>query len=107
MNPAEPINPAELLHRSYLAAVAAADPLKIVPSHLPQPVSGKTLVIGAGKAAASMAKAVEDHWPRDASLEGIVITRYAHGYSGSEALKRIRVIEAGHPHCRCGAEPRS
>ena len=95
------MNPSALLHRSYLAAVAAADPLKIVPPHLrphlPLPGSGKTLVIGAGKAAASMAKAVEHHWPQAASLDGIVITRYAHGYSGSEALKRIRVIEAGHP----------
>ncbi len=82
---------------SYAAAVAAADPLKIVPPHLPAPGKGKTLVIGAGKAAASMAKAVEDHWPADQALEGVVITRYAHGYSGAEALKRIRVIEAGHP----------
>jgi hydroxypyruvate reductase len=77
--------------------VAAADPLKIVPPHLPAPAKGKTLVIGAGKAAASMAKAVEDHWPADRPLEGLVITRYAHGYGGAEALKRIRVIEAGHP----------
>ena len=91
------MNPTALLHQSYLAAVAAADPLRIVPPHLPKPAKGKTLVIGAGKAAASMAKAVEDHWPAGASLEGLVITRYAHGYSGSEALKRIRVVEAGHP----------
>ena len=97
MNPPARMSPSELLLQSYLAAVAAADPLKIVPPHLPPPAKGKTLVIGAGKAAASMAKAVEDHWPQHASLEGIVITRYAHGYSGSEALKRIRVIEAGHP----------
>ncbi len=91
------LNPEALLRASYAAAVAAADPLKIVPLHLPQPGQGKTLVIGAGKAAASMAKAVEDHWPADRALEGLVITRYAHGYSGADALKRIRVIEAGHP----------
>jgi hydroxypyruvate reductase len=91
------INPADLLVQSFAAAVAAADPLKIVPPHLPAPAKGKTLVIGAGKAAASMAKAVEDHWPADRPLEGLVITRYAHGYGGAEALKRIRVIEAGHP----------
>ena len=91
------IPPADLLAQSFAAAVAAADPLKIVPPHLPAPAKGETLVIGAGKAAASMAKAVEDHWPADRPLQGLVITRYAHGYSGAEALKRIRVIEAGHP----------
>ena len=91
------LNPEALLLASYAAAVAAADPLKIVPPHLPQPGQGKTLVIGAGKAAASMAKAVEDNWPADRALEGLVITRYAHGYSGADALKRIRVVEAGHP----------
>jgi len=92
-----PFDPTALLLESYTAAVAAADPLKIVPPHLPVPGKGKTLVIGAGKAAASMAKAVEDHWPADQTLEGLVITRYAHGYSGADALKRIRVVEAGHP----------
>ncbi len=91
------MHPTALLQQSFMAAVAAADPRKIVPPHLPSPGKGMTLVIGAGKAAAAMAKAVEDHWPADASLEGVVITRYAHGYAGAEALKRIRVIEAGHP----------
>ncbi|MEO5861078.1 MAG: DUF4147 domain-containing protein, partial [Burkholderiales bacterium] len=86
----------ELLRESFRIAVAAADPLKIVPSYLPSRSSltqGKTLVIGAGKAAASMAKAVEDNWPSDAPLEGLVITRYGHGL----ATRKIRVIEAGHP----------
>jgi hydroxypyruvate reductase len=87
----------QLLEQSYAAAVAAADPLQIVPGHLPTPPRGRTLVVGAGKAGASMAKAVEQHWPADAPLEGLMITRYAHGYTGTEALKRIRVIEAGHP----------
>jgi len=50
-------------------------------------------VIGAGKAAASMAVAVEQHWPRDAALDGLVVTRYKHGLP----TRRIRVIEAGHP----------
>lgn len=86
-----------LLRQSFDAAVAAADPLHIVPAHLPGPPKGRTLVVGAGKAGASMAKAVEQHWPADAPLEGLMITRYAHGYAGAEALKRIRVIEAGHP----------
>lgn len=86
----------ELLLKSFQRAVGAADPLKIVPAYLPNGAalrSGKTLVIGAGKAAASMAKAVEDNWPGDAPLEGLVITRYGHGV----ATKTIRVIEAGHP----------
>jgi hydroxypyruvate reductase len=87
------MDPKELLIQSFQAAVAAADPLKILPSHLPHPPSGRTLVIGAGKAAASMALAVEQHWPRDAALEGLVITRYRHGLP----THRVKVIEAGHP----------
>ena len=87
------IDPRALLLESFRAAVAAADPLLIVPSHLPPPPRGRTLVIGAGKAAASMASAVERHWPRDAALSGLVITRYAH----SVPTERIRVVEAGHP----------
>ena len=86
----------ELLLESFHRAVAAADPLMIIPAYLPKRSAlknGKTLVIGAGKAAASMAKAVEDNWPSDAPLEGLVITRYGHGL----ATKKIRVIEAGHP----------
>src|SRR5258708_19154109 len=87
------MDPKQLLTQSFQAAIAAADPLKILPSHLPHPPSGRTLVIGAGKAAASMAVAVEQHWPRDAALEGLVVTRYKHGLP----TRRIRVIEAGHP----------
>ncbi len=89
--------PRELLLASFRAALTAADPLLIVPRHLPPPPKGKTLVVGAGKAAAAMAKAVENAWPADQPLEGIVITRYAHGYEGDDALTRIRVVEAGHP----------
>jgi hydroxypyruvate reductase len=95
--PSAPPLPLDLLKASYMAAVAAADPLKIVPPHLPRAPAGKTLVVGAGKAAASMAKAVEEHWPTGAVLDGLVITRYAHGYAGEQALKRIQVVEAGHP----------
>jgi glycerate 2-kinase len=87
------MDPRSLLLASFEAAVAAADPLKIVPSHLPTSPRGRTLVIGAGKAAASMAKAVEDSWPQDQSLDGLVITRYHHGLP----TQRIKVIEAGHP----------
>ena len=82
-----------LLEQSFRAAVAAADPLHILPAHLPAPPRGRTFVAAAGKAAASMALAVEHHWPRNAPLEGLAITRYAHGLP----TERIRVIEAGHP----------
>jgi glycerate 2-kinase len=87
------MNSRELLVESFHAAVAAADPLKILPQHLPAPPAGRTLVVGAGKAAASMALAVERHWPEGAPLDGLVITRYRHGLSTG----RIRVTEAGHP----------
>src|SRR5437879_11393213 len=87
------MEPKQLLIQSFQGAVAAADPLKILPNHLPAPPSGKTLVVGAGKAAASMALAVERHWPAGAPLEGLVITRYRHGLP----TQRLKVIEAGHP----------
>src|SRR5258706_6709467 len=87
------MDPKQLLTLSFQAAIAAADPLKILPSHLPHPPSGRTLVIGAGKAAASMAVAVEQHWPRDAALEGLVVTPDKHGLPA----RRIGIIEAGHP----------
>ena len=87
------MNPRELLLGSFHAALAAADPLRIVPAHLPSPPRGKTVVVGAGKAAASMALAVEQNWPHDSPLDGVVITRYGHGLP----TKRVRVVEAGHP----------
>jgi len=82
-----------LLEDSFRAAVAAADPLKILGPHLPRPPRGRTLVAAAGKAAASMAAAVERDWPQGAPLDGLAITRYRHALPTS----RIRVIEAGHP----------
>jgi len=87
------VDPRELLIGSFHAAVAAADPLKILPQHLPAPPRGRTLVIGAGKAGASMAQTVERHWPATAALEGVVITRHGHGLPTA----RISVVEAGHP----------
>lgn len=85
--------PRDLLIGSFEAALAAADPLRLIPRHLPHPPTGKTLVVGAGKAAASMALAVEQSWPADADLDGLVVTRYQHGL----LTNRIAVIEAGHP----------
>ena len=87
------MDPRELLIESFKAAIVAVNPLLIVPQHLPKAPKGKTLVVGAGKAAAAMAAAVEANWPEHAPLEGMVITRYAHGVP----TRRIRVVEAGHP----------
>jgi len=81
----------ELLEASFRAAVAAADPLRILGPHLPPAPKGRTFVAAAGKAAASMALAVEKNW--SSPLEGIAVTRYRHGLP----TKRIRVVEAGHP----------
>ncbi|MGO4329623.1 glycerate kinase [Cupriavidus sp. 2TAF22] len=86
-----------LLLETFQAAVGAADPLRIVADHLPPPrPGGRTLVVGAGKAAASMALAVEQAYARlDPThvIEGLVVTRYAHGLP----TDHVRVIEAGHP----------
>ena len=87
------MSPRDLLLASFHAAIAAADPLKIVPQHLPQPPTGRTLVVGAGKAAAAMALSVEQNWPAGSPLDGLVITRYRHGL----LTNRITVIEAAHP----------
>jgi glycerate 2-kinase len=87
------MSPPKLLLGSFQAALAAADPVRIVPPHLPQPPKGRTLVVGAGKAAAAMALAVEQHWKAGAPLDGLVVTRYQHGL----LTNRIAVIEAGHP----------
>src|SRR5690242_21917348 len=65
------------LRALFDAALGAADARHILPRHLPPPPRGRTVVVGAGKAAAAMARAVEDHWP--GTLSGVVITRYGHG----------------------------
>jgi hydroxypyruvate reductase len=85
------IDPKQLLRQMFDAAIAAALPDKTLPAHLPEPPKGRTLVIGCGKAAGSMAKAVEDHWPGE--LSGMVVTRY--GYN--VPTNRIEVVEAAHP----------
>jgi hydroxypyruvate reductase len=75
----------------FNAAIAAAQPALRVPQLLPPPPPGRLIVIGAGKASAAMAKAVEDHWPGEVS--GVVVTRY--GYS--VPCKRIEIVESAHP----------
>jgi len=73
------------------AAVAAAQPSKVIAAHLPKPPKGRTIVIGAGKASGAMAAAFEKAWKR--KVEGLVVTRY--GYK--VPTKHIEVVEAAHP----------
>jgi glycerate 2-kinase len=87
MNP----SPRDLLRRMFDAAVNAAQPVHCIPPHLPARPKGRLIVIGAGKASAAMARAVEDHW--DGPLEGLVVTRY--GYA--VPCQRIEIVEAAHP----------
>ncbi|PWW01624.1 glycerate 2-kinase [Hoeflea marina] len=75
----------------FRAGIESADPAHCVPPLLPAPPKGRTVIIAAGKAAASMARAVEDHW--QGALEGIAVTRYGHGMPCSH----VEVIEASHP----------
>jgi glycerate 2-kinase len=86
-------DPATLLQAMFAAARDAADPAHCVAPHLPPVPAGRTVVVGAGKAAASMARAVELAWPADAPLEGLVVTRYGHDVP----CDRITVVEASHP----------
>ena len=81
----------EILRRIFAAAVAAVDPLEILAPHLPARPKGRVIVVGAGKAAASMAKAVEAAWSGD--IDGLVVTRYQHGLP----CRSIEVVEASHP----------
>ena len=87
--PAE--NPATFLRSLFDVAVAAADPARCVPKHLPALPAGRTVVVGAGKASAAMALAVEEHWP--GPLGGLIVTRYGH----AAPCRRIEIVEAAHP----------
>ncbi len=82
-----------LLRDLFDAGLAAARPATCLAPYIDkrQPPKGRTIVIGAGKASAAMARAVEDRWPHP--LEGLVVTRYGYG----EACKRIEIVEAAHP----------
>lgn len=80
-----------LLEAMFLAAIAAAQPDKCVQPHLPPQPRGRLVVVGAGKASAAMARAVEQHWP--GRLEGLVVTRYGYALP----CERIEIVEAAHP----------
>ncbi len=85
------ITPRDLLKNMFAAAVDAAQPDLCIPKYLPPPPKGRTVVIGAGKASAAMARALERHWP--APLSGVVVTRY--GYA--VPCETIEIVEAAHP----------
>ena len=94
--------PRRFLDHLFQAAVTRALPLANTARFLPEPPTpasgGRTIVIGAGKAGGAMAQAVEAHWPADAPLQGLVVTRYHHVPPRPEGLaQRIEVVEASHP----------
>ncbi len=80
------------LRQVFDAAVASASPFKVLPSHLPEKPKGRCIVVGAGKASAAMAAALEQAWP-DVAMTGVVVTRYGHAVP----TLKIRIIEAAHP----------
>ncbi|MBN9076032.1 MAG: glycerate kinase [Rhizobiales bacterium 65-79] len=85
------LDPKPFLTSLFAAAVAAADPERTIRAHLPAKPRGRTIVIGAGKGSAQMARALEKAW--DGPLEGVVVTRY--GYAAP--CERVEVLEAAHP----------
>ena len=87
----ETISPRALLQEMFATAIEAAQPNRCIPDHLPAKPKGKLIVIGAGKASAAMARAVEQHW--EGELGGLVVTRY--GYK--VPCERIEIVEAAHP----------
>jgi hydroxypyruvate reductase len=80
-----------LLRSLFEAALRAADPMRAIAPYLPTAVPGRTVVVGAGKASAAMAKAFEAQWPGE--LEGLVVTRHGH----AAPCERIEIVEASHP----------
>ena len=97
------LQPREFLTQLFNAAVKRALPLHNTAAYLPEPPKngGSTVVLGAGKAAAAMAQAVEVHWPVDVPLSGLVVTRYHHTPARPVELDgkplRIEIVEASHP----------
>jgi glycerate 2-kinase len=85
------VEPRLLLRQMFDAAIASAQPALCIPPHLPDAPRGRLIVIGAGKASAAMARAVEDHW--QGALSGLVVTR--HGYA--VPCQHIEIVEAAHP----------
>lgn len=84
-----------LLRELFDVAVLSVSAETCVPPHLPEPVAGKTLILGVGKAGAAMARVAAEHL--SGTLEGIVLTRYGHGYPPTEMPSGFKILEAGHP----------
>ncbi|OYW90973.1 MAG: glycerate kinase, partial [Pseudomonadales bacterium 32-61-5] len=84
-------DPESLLRELFTAAIDAAHPRQVLVDHLPADRSGRAIVIGAGKAAAAMAEAIEAAW--EGEISGLVVTRYGHG----DDCRKIEVVEAAHP----------
>ncbi|HSN33796.1 MAG TPA: glycerate kinase [Ideonella sp.] len=96
--PSPAADPSALLRMLYDAAVARALPGETLGRFLPAPPSGRTLVLGGGKAGGAMAAALDAQWPQDAPLAGLVVTRYGHVPPAYAARPgRIEVVEAAHP----------
>lgn len=88
------VEPQVLLRNMFAAAIASAQPARCLPAHLPNPKElegGRLIVVGAGKASAEMARAVEAHW--EGPLTGLVVTRYGHAVP----CDAIEIVEAAHP----------
>ncbi|MEE3122582.1 MAG: glycerate kinase [SAR324 cluster bacterium] len=83
--------PVSFLKSLFESSLLSAKPSFCVPPLLPEPVKGRNVVLGAGKASAAMAHALEEHW--NGYLEGLVVTRYGH----TVQCRRIEITEAGHP----------
>ncbi len=91
-------DPRAFLQSLFYAAIRRALPDVIIKDHLPSPPKGRTVVIGAGKAAAAMAHAVDASWPQNKPMKGLVVTRYGHTPNREAGLTgRIEVLEARHP----------
>ena len=98
MHPDIASSPRTFLRQLFDAAVRSAQPLQNTSAFLPAVPKGRTLVLGAGKAAGAMAHAVEALWPKDAPLSGLVVTRYGHTPQRPEGVEpRLKVVEASHP----------
>ena len=91
-------HPQDFLRQLYDAAVRRALPAHNMAAFLPPVPKGRTLVLGAGKAAGAMVHAVEALWPADAPLSGLVVTRYDHTPAHPAGVpSRIGIVEAAHP----------
>src|SRR5258708_19726243 len=91
LKPRDLVAPREFLRALFDSALAASDPRRAIAEALPAPVSGRTVVVGAGKASAAMARAFETNWPGD--LNGLVVTRHGHAMP----CQRIQLIQPRPP----------